>query len=264
RCRACLRGMTPACPAALGRMFTDPHQPPHFNGAYADYYLVTPQMSLFKVPDNVTDTMVAGANCALAQVIYGLERIGVGFAETVVIQGAGGLGAYATAVAKERGAHQVIVVDGLDDRLELARAMGADATIDLREHATPEARVTEVRNLTNGWGAEVVCELVGFSQVIPEGLRMLAVGGRYLEIGTFYPGSSIDLDPGRLVAANHRIEAVMLYDAASLAAAVNFLARNAARLPLDHVLVDYPLDQINEAFIDQLSSRSTRASIVMV
>ena len=263
RCRACLRGMTPACPAALGRMFTDPHQPPHFNGAYADYYLVTAQMALFKVPDNVTDTMVAGANCALAQVIYGLERVTVGFGETVVIQGAGGLGAYATAVAKERGAHQVIVVDGLDDRLELARAMGADATIDLREHSTAEARVAQVRNLTNGWGADVVCELVGFSLVIPEGLRMLAVGGRYLEIGTFYPGSSIDLDPGRLVAANHRIEAVMLYDAASLAGAVDFLARNAGRLPLDQVLVDYPLDQINEAFIDQLSSRSTRASIVM-
>jgi len=255
--------MTPACPAALGRMFTDPHQPPHFNGAYADYYHVTPQMALFKVPDSVSDTMVAGANCALSQVIYGLERVKVGFGETVVIQGAGGLGAYATAVAKERGAHQVIVIDGLDDRLGLVRAMGADATIDLREHSTPEARVAQVRNLTNGWGADVVCELVGFSEVIPEGLRMLAVGGRYLEIGTFYPGSPIDLDPGRLVAANHRIEAVMLYDAASLAGAVDFLARNAGRLPLDQVLVDYPLDQINEAFIDQLSSRSTRASIVM-
>ncbi|HEU5450213.1 MAG TPA: zinc-binding dehydrogenase [Acidimicrobiia bacterium] len=263
RCRACLRGMTPACPAALGRMFTDPHQPPHFNGAFADYYHVSPRMALFKVPDTVTDTMVAGANCALAQVIYGLERIGVGFGDTVVIQGAGGLGAYATAVAKERGAHQVIVIDGLDDRLALARAMGADATVDLREHARPEDRVAAVRTLTNGWGADVVCELVGFSEVIPEGLRMLAVGGRYLEIGTFYPGHSIDLDPGRLVAANHRIEAVMLYDAASLGAAVDFLARNAGRLPLDQVLADYPLDQINEAFLDQLSNRSTRASIVM-
>ena len=55
----------------------------------------------------------------------------------------------------------------------------------------------------------------------------------------------------------------MLYDAASLGAAVDFLARNAGRLPLDQVVVDYPLDQINEAFLDQLSSRSTRASIVM-
>ena len=138
RCRACLRGMTPACPAALGRMFTDPHQPPHFNGAFADYYHVSPRMALFKVPGAVSDTMVAGANCALAQVIYGLERVGVGFNDTVVIQGAGGLGAYATAVAKERGAHQVIVIDGLDDRLALARAMGADATVDFREHRRPE------------------------------------------------------------------------------------------------------------------------------
>ena len=240
-----------------------PEEPPHFFGAFATHHLVPPGQAVFKVPPEVPDANAAAANCALAEVIQGLREIRVHPRDTVVIQGAGGLGAYATAVAKERGAHQVIVVDGLDDRLELARAMGADATIDLREHSTAEARVAQVRNLTNGWGADVVCELVGFSQVIPEGLRMLAVGGRYLEIGTFYPGSSIDLDPGRLVAANHRIEAVMLYDAASLAGAVDFLARNTGRLPLDQVLVDYPLDQINEAFIDQLSSRSTRASIVM-
>src|SRR2546430_15563916 len=126
--------MAPACPAALGRMFTDPHQPPHFNGAFADYYHVSPRMALFKVPDTVTDTMVAGANCALAQVIYGLERIGVGFGETVVIQGAGGLGAYATAVGKEPGARPVLLVDGLDTRLGQRPGTSADAPIGPREH----------------------------------------------------------------------------------------------------------------------------------
>jgi hypothetical protein len=54
----------------------------------------------------------------------------------------------------------------------------------------------------------------------------------------------------------------MLYDAASLGAAVDFLGRNAANLP-GGGLVDYPLDLINEAFLDQLSNRSVRASIVM-
>src|SRR2546421_1386227 len=242
RCRACLRDMTEACPHSFAVMRGRPVDHPHFRGAYADYYYVTGRQAVFRVPDHLTDTMIAGVNCALAQVVHGLERVDVRFGDVVVIQGAGGLGIYATAVARDRGAHQIIVIDGLDDRLELARAMGADEVIDFREHGTPEARWGRVRELTGGWGADVVCELVGFSQVIPEGLRMLGPGGRYLEIGTFYSGTPVDIDPGHLVTGNIRIEAVAAYDAASLKGAVDFLARHAGKLPLDQVVSDYPLE----------------------
>jgi len=262
RCRPCLRGMPEACIRSFKVLAGKPSVFPHFRGAFADYFYVTPQMAVFKVPDHVTDTMVAGVNCALAQVIQGLDRVGVGFGDTVVIQGAGGLGVYATAVAKERGAHRVIVIDGIDDRLELARAMGADEVIDLRLHDA-EARVAKVKELTNGFGADVVCELVGFGRVIPEGLQMLGLGGRYLEIGTFYVGTTVEIDPGALVTRNIRIEAVASYGAAALKAAVDFLDRNTSRLPLDQVLVDYPLEQINEAFAEQDAGKVTRASIVM-
>jgi len=263
RCRSCLRGLAAACANSFRVMRGKPTEWPHFRAAYADYFYVTPNMAVFKVPDRVTDTMVAGVNCALAQVVHGLDRVGVAFGDTVVVQGAGGLGVYATAVARERGADQVIVIDGIDDRLELARRMGATDVIDFRECDTVEARTAKVKELTDGWGADVVCELVGFSQVIPEGLQMLGLGGRYLEIGTFYPGTTVDIDPGMLVSRNVRIEAVASYDARSLKAAVDFLDRNTERLPLDQVLVDYPLAQINEAFEEQNAGKVTRASIVM-
>jgi threonine dehydrogenase-like Zn-dependent dehydrogenase len=236
---------------------------PHFRGAYADYFYATPQMAMFKVPEQVTDTMVAGVNCALAQVVHGLGRVDVRFGDNVVIQGAGGLGLYATAVARELGAGRIIVIDGIDDRIELAKAMGADDIIDFRELDTPDARVDRVKELTGGWGADVVCELVGFSRVVPEGLRMLGLGGRYLEIGTFYPGTTVDIDPGTLVSRNLRIEAVGSYSAASLKAALDFLDRNVGRLPLDQVLVDYGLEDINRAFDDQNAGHVSRASIVM-
>jgi threonine dehydrogenase-like Zn-dependent dehydrogenase len=263
RCRSCLRGMPAACASSFKVLQGKPTRFPYFRGAYADYFYLTPNMAVFKVPDVVTDAMVAGANCALAQVIHGLERVGLGFGETVVLQGAGGLGLYATAVAKERGASKVIVIDGIDDRLELARAMGADEVIDLKVHDTPDARVARVKELTDGWGADVVCELVGFAGVVPEGLRMLGLGGRYLEIGTFYPGTTTEVDPGLLVARNLRVEAVASYDARSLREAVGFLARHAGRLPLDEVLTDYPLEAINDAFADQDKGLVRRASIVM-
>ena len=263
RCRSCLRGMAAACRHSFGVLRGKPSVFPHFRGAFADYFYVDPKMAVFKVPDRVADTVVAGANCALAQMVHSLERVEVGPGDNVVIQGAGGLGLYGTALAKSRGANKVIVIDGVDDRLELAKAMGADEVIDLRELEEAPARVARVRELTDGWGADVACELVGFARVIPEGLQMLGAGGRYLEVGTFYPGTTVELDPGVLVAQNLRVEAVGSYDALSLQRAVEFLDANVDRLPLDQVLVDFPLEAINDAFVEADQGKVRRASIVM-
>ena len=263
RCRSCTRGRSEACRRSFKVLQGKPSEFPYFRGAYADYFYVTPFMALYKVPDRLTDTVVSGVNCALAQVIMGLERVQMGMGDRVVIQGAGGLGVYATGVARDRGAETVIVIDGIGDRLELARRMGADHTIDIREVSTADERVAAVKELTGGWGADVVCELVGRPDAIGEGLRMVGIGGRYLEIGTFYPGTSLELDPGLLVIANVRIEAVASYDAASLQRALSFLDRHVDDLPLDHMVIDYPLEQINEAFVDQDAGRVTRASLTM-
>ena len=263
RCRACRRGMTEACPRSFDVQRGKPDAFPHFRGSFGDYFYLWPNMAVFKLPDTVTDTMVVSANCALAQVVMGLDRVEVGLGDRVVIQGAGGLGVYATAMAKERGASLVAVIDGIDERLELARAMGADEILDLRVLSDPGERVARVKELTDGWGADVVVEVVGSSAVIPEGLRMLGFGGRYLEMGTFFQGTSFPLDPGRLVAQNQRFETVASYDAESLARSLDFLARNAGRLPLDQVVVDFPLEAIDEAFREQAAGKVRRASLVM-
>jgi len=177
-CWACLTGQDYACPMASFGVYGVSEDPPHFLGAYAEYYFVRPNHVVFKVPDDLTDEMVASANCALSQVIFGLEKVGLGFGETIAIQGAGGLGIYATAVAREMGAKKVIVIDGIDERLELAKAFGADELIDMREFKTPAERMIRVRELTDGWGANVVAELVGFPHIVAEGLDLLGNGGR--------------------------------------------------------------------------------------
>lgn len=263
RCRMCRRGVSEACPRSFDVQRGKPDQFPYFKGSFGDYFYLHPTMAFFRLPDAVTDTMVVSANCALAQVIMGIERIGVGPGDHVVIQGAGGLGLYATAIAKERGVAQVIVIDGIDERLELARRMGADEIVDLKSLPDPSDRVKRVKALTDDWGADVVVEVVGSSAVIPEGLRMLGFGGRYLEMGTFFQGTPFELDPGRLVAQNQRFEAVASYDAESLAVAIDFLERNAGRLPLDDVVVDFQLESIDEAFVAQDRGEVRRASLVM-
>src|SRR5207248_6347708 len=132
---------------------------PHFYGAFGDYYYVNPGAAIFKVPDELSDQAVAGINCALAQVVGGMQIAQLKLGEYVVIQGAGGLGVYATAVAKEMGAGRVIVIDSIPERLELARGFGADELIDIEELPDPDMRVKRVLELTDNWGADVVAEL---------------------------------------------------------------------------------------------------------
>jgi len=264
RCPACLKGRHAECP--MNVFFMGPCDlPPHFVGAYADYYYVRPNHTIFKVPDDLSDKMVAPANCAISEMIYGLERVDFRFGETIAIQGAGGLGLYATALATEMGAAKVIVIDGIAQRLELAKAFGADEVVDMRQFKTPQERAARVKELTGGWGVDVVAELVGIPQAIPEGLDMLCNGGRLLEIGNIsLMHGTFETDPALMVTFSKSIIAVVMYGRDTLKKALDFLARTKNKYPYDRILShSYKLEDINRAFEDQDKGLVSRAAIVM-
>ncbi|HEU4758763.1 MAG TPA: alcohol dehydrogenase catalytic domain-containing protein, partial [Dehalococcoidia bacterium] len=132
RCYQCLRGEFAAC------LLKYPPPPnadiaPHFFGAYAEYFYMRTGAFVFKVPDDLSDEMVTPVNCALSEVIFALGKAGIRLGDTVVIQGAGGLGVNATAVARAMGAGTIVVIDGVPERLKLARECGADVLIDINE-----------------------------------------------------------------------------------------------------------------------------------
>jgi L-iditol 2-dehydrogenase len=248
RCYACLHKEPAACPSKIERPL-GPSVFPHLHGAFADHYYLRPGGAIFKVPDELADEVVAPVNCALSQVIYGLSEAGVKFGDRVVIQGAGGLGVQAAAVAKDMGAATVIVVDQIPARLELARAFGADHTLSLKEVPDRKERVKLVRQWTGGVGADVACDFVGFPAVIPEGLDMLRSGGTYLEIGTISRGAKVELEPSLLVWGSKKIVGVIQYDPWVIPRALDFLVRTKERWPWHRILSHtYPLEQINEAF----------------
>ena len=262
-CPVCLKGNHAACPMNAYYMVCS-ESPPHFTGAYADYYYLRPNHTVFKVPDELSDNMVVPVNCALSTVIYALERVKLSFGETIVIQGAGGLGINATAVAKEMGAHKVIVIDGITQRLELAKAFGADELIDLREYRSSEDRIQRVRELTGGQGADVVAELVGFPEVIPEGLNMLCNGGRYLEIGNVSLGKTCTLDPAGLVIGSKSIIGSVMYGRDTLKKSLDFLRRTKHKYPFDKIISHYyRLEEINKAFEEQDKGISSRSAIIL-
>ncbi|MFV8054257.1 zinc-binding dehydrogenase [Mycobacterium sp. 48b] len=261
-CRNCLAGRRNACLNLKMAMLGRADEPPYFVGGYGDYYLLPAGAVVYTVPDTLSDDIAAGANCALSQVMYGLERVDLQLGEHVVVQGAGALGLYAVAVAKARGAANVIAIDGVPERLELATAFGADSVIDLNEVATPKDRAKAVRKLTDGQGADVVVEVVGHPSAIDEGLQMLAQFGRYVEIGNINIGKTFEFDPSRFVFTNKTMVGVSLYDPAVLSRALTFLDRYQHQLPFERLAAaSYSLDDINEAFTAADGKRDIRASI---
>ncbi|HEY3068544.1 MAG TPA: zinc-binding dehydrogenase, partial [Methylomirabilota bacterium] len=248
RCRVCLRDEMGSCPRK-GRPNRTAGTSPYFNNAYGDYYYLRPGGYVFRIPDEVSDDVATPANCALAQVIYGLTRSGLRTGDTAVIQGAGGLGLNAVAVARDMGADRIIVLDRLPARLELARAFGADHALCLADLPTPERRIQAVMDLTGGFGADVVADFVGYPEVVPEGLRMLRGGGSYLEIGSIAPGNVFSYDATALVRGNVRIVAASNYSPWALADALAFLRRNVTRWPFARLVSHvFPLARIGDAF----------------
>src|SRR5213078_1404861 len=137
----------------------------------------------------------------------------------------------------------VIAVDQLPGRLALARAFGADHTIDLKQIPDRKERVALVRQWTGGNGADVACDFVGFPAVITEGIEMLRSGGTYLEIGTISRGAKIELEPSLLVWGSKKIVGVIQYDPGVIPHALDFLARNRSRFPFDRLISHkYPLE----------------------
>ncbi len=261
-CRQCIAGKSMACPNRMHPRRTSCEHWPHFKGTFGDYFYLYPNHTVFKVPADLSDEVVAGVNCAMAQVTAGLDVAGLNVGETVVIQGAGGLGLYAIAVARERGASRVIVIDGVPERLEVASMFGADDFVDLRELPDAGQRIKRVRELTRG-GADVVMELGGFPAITDEGVQMVAPGGRYVEIGNISPGLTYSADPSYWVINNISVLGVNHYERRHLRDALQILERTQHRYPFDKIVSHkFPLEQVNEAFAAQATGQVTRSSLV--
>lgn len=248
RCYQCLRGEPNWCPNRAAAREVGAH--PYFVGTYADYYYLPPGHPVFRVPDELSDDVLGWVNCAMGTVTEGLLRAGCAEGDYVVIQGAGGLGLNATAMAKDMGAHKVIVLDRLENRLRLAEEFGADHTINIQEFSTDRMRRERVWELTEGRGANVVMELVGRAELLLEGIDFLTNGGTFVEIGDIVPGRTVELDPSTLLRGK-KIVGSLMYRPQLLPLMMETLVKNQHHVPYHKIVSHrYPLEQVNEAFVD--------------
>lgn len=255
RCHVCAKGEFNVCP---NRQFggKPAGEWPYFTGAFADYFYLPPRHWVYKVPDDLADEAIVPVNCAMGTVMQGLTTVGVALGDSVVIQGAGGLGLAATAIARHMGASDVIVIDRLDNRLALAREFGATHTINITDLKTPDERVDHVWELTGRRGADLVVELAGIPDLMVEGVEMLGAVGTFLEIGNLVPGAA-EFRPRSLLRGNgwrnfgvaRRIIASQMYKPDILPKVLNFMVENLERYPFQKLSSHkFALDDINSAF----------------
>ena len=258
-CTWCLRGQPNLCrnkaPAPAST------EKPHFFGTFADYFYVAPGVAIFRVPEELSDDVLAPVNCAMGTVMEGLMSAGVTSGTSVVFYGAGGLGLVGVALAKHLGAGQVVVIDRLQNRLDMALEFGADTAINAAEVHSAEARIALVHEATDG-GADVVLELVGVPDILNEGVAMLGRGGAFVEIGLFFSGRTTVFDPASLVTTGKRIIGSNGYRPSVLPQILDFLVSAQHRLPFDRLVSHrFALADINRAFGESEWSRSDTAVV---
>jgi propanol-preferring alcohol dehydrogenase len=176
-CKYCLSGWETLCDAQRNTGYS-------VNGGFAEYVLADPNY-VGHLPDNLGFDMAAPILCAGVTVYKGLKETDTKPGDTVVISGIGGLGHIAVQYAKAMGL-KVIAVDIADEKLALAREMGADAGVN----AQSTDPVAEVKRLCGG--AEGVLVTAVSRKAFSQALGMLGKRGTMSLVGL--PPGAFELD----------------------------------------------------------------------
>ncbi|XJS10889.1 galactitol-1-phosphate 5-dehydrogenase [Aerococcaceae bacterium WGS1372] len=148
------------------------------NGAFAEF-VKAPEKHVIKLPDDIDLETAAGIEPAsIAYHAFDISGIKVG--DTVAVLGAGSIGQFAIQVAKVFGAKKVIAVDIFDDKLELAKELGADIVINSKTENLLE-RIGEVTE--DGLGVNLVIETAGSSITQEQSLLITRKNGTVVFVG---------------------------------------------------------------------------------
>ena len=140
------------------------------NGGYAEYIIV-PAYGLCEKPDSVS--FEVAALCEPLGVALGtLEKARAQFGQTLMIYGAGSIGLCMLAAAKAMGMRKIVVVASSSRRLEIAKEMGAYATV-----ATAEQDIFAEMKRLHPEGTDVIIDCTGIEECIQNSLKLCKKGG---------------------------------------------------------------------------------------
>ncbi len=172
------------------------------DGTQAEYVLVPDaQANLAPIPDGLTDEQVLMCPDIMSTGFKGAENANIRIGDTVVVFAQGPIGLCATAGARLLGATTVIGVDSNDHRLDIAKKLGADVTLNFTRCDV----VDEVMKLTGGRGADAAIEALGQQATFENALRVLKPGGTLSSLGVYSSDLKIPLGAFAAGLGDHRI-----------------------------------------------------------
>jgi threonine dehydrogenase-like Zn-dependent dehydrogenase len=247
-------------------------KPPHLWGGWAEMVYVDldelPGTKVYRLPDDMPLALGALSE-PLTSCVRAFDRAQrVGFfrvGDTVVIQGSGPIGVLAVAAAQEMGAGRVIVVGAPEDpRLALCRRFGAEATVSLEDHETPQARIEAVRALTEPFGADLVMDCSGHPSAGPEGIEMLRDGGTYVEMGQFTDAGAIQTNWHRICTKDINVLGSWAFTANDIPQGIAMLDRARGRYPWYDMQTLFPFTEagLGEAIAAAMAMRTVKSTIV--
>ncbi|HBO5826130.1 TPA: NAD(P)-dependent alcohol dehydrogenase [Pseudomonas aeruginosa] len=176
------------------------------DGTQAEYVLVPDaQANLAPIPDGLSDEQVLMCPDIMSTGFKGAENANIRIGDSVAIFAQGPIGLCATAGARLLGASTIIAIDGNAHRLDIARGMGADVTLNFRECDVIE----EILKLTGGRGVDASIEALGTQSTFETALRVLKPGGTLSSLGVYSEDLTIPLSAFAAGLGDHRINTAL-------------------------------------------------------
>lgn len=166
-------------------------------GAFAEYMIIPASIvrrATFEIPAHIPYAHAALLE-PLVTVVHGWRKVAIRPGETVAIIGAGGpISLMFIQLLLRSGAGRVIAVGHSPARLDVAKKIGATHLVNAKEVDT----IAAVRELTDGYGADVVIECAGTRQTWETSVDIVRKGGRVLWFGGLPGGTRVEIDAARV------------------------------------------------------------------
>ncbi|MBQ8726395.1 MAG: zinc-binding dehydrogenase [Clostridia bacterium] len=238
-----------------------------FNGWFADYIVIRKGSTVFNVSDLDLDSRILIEPCAV--LIHAVERAKttgiLRFNSRVVVQGCGPIGLICIAVLRTMGIENIVAVDGNEQRLNFAKRMGAEKSVDFRNHKGADALGKAVAEAFGGHLADFAFQCTGNPIAHANIYKMIRNGGGLCELGFFINGGDATINPHfDLCSKEITLVGSWVYTLRDYATTFDFLKRaQAIGLPLKELITHkFALEDINEALKTNLAMKGLKIAIV--
>lgn len=239
----------------------------HLNGWFGDYIVIRKNSTVFNVSDMDLHSRVLIEPAAV--VVHAVERAKttglLKFNSKVLVQGCGPIGLLLLSVLRTMGIENIVALDGNEKRLEMAKRLGATATINVMKSSSFDETIEKVKDLTDGLGADFAFQCTGSPKAHAGIWKLVRRGGGLCEVGFFVNNGDATINP-HFDLCNKEITAVgsWVYTPQDYLTTFDFLKRaNGLGLPIKELIThEFPLEQLQEALETNIRQEGIKIAII--